>query len=325
MTELQTTLPEPLVSVVIASYSQPAMLLDAVESVRNQTYRPVEIIVVDDASRIDTLTGIRKLNDPGIRGITLDSNSGGPAVPMSVGARLARGKYIAFLDHDDQAKPNWLETLVHLLEGQANAGMAWGSQEVLAPSGDVREIDIRAPFGSGVLTGPTPQILLKYPSTTGLVIKNEIFQHLGEFDPGAGPYADLEFIMRFVVAEQWAAVRTDLVTVKHRKHASNMTADSVRMYRDLVYVVDKHEEDLAKWPAILGHFVYSLSYGSAMLGLHEESRNFYVRARRLLPSSVKLTVFGSIHKTRLFPLWIAMKKKQRGLASFVRIARSRRA
>jgi GT2 family glycosyltransferase/Flp pilus assembly protein TadD len=105
----------PLVSVIIPTYNRPRQLRQAVDSVLNQTYRHVEIIVVNDAGeevaglltgmeRSETITYVR-------HGTNRDR-----AAARNTGLKLARGKYIAYLDDDDRFLPDHLQTLVEFLE-----------------------------------------------------------------------------------------------------------------------------------------------------------------------------------------------------------------
>lgn len=99
---------EPLVSVIIPTYRRAALVPRAIESVRRQTYRNLEILVVDDASPDDTREVVESIADTRLRYIRHDKNKGLPAV-RNTGIRSARGEYIAFLDDDDEWKEEKLE------------------------------------------------------------------------------------------------------------------------------------------------------------------------------------------------------------------------
>ncbi len=110
---------EDLVSVIIPTCERYEQMLVAVYSVKNQTYKNIEIIVIDDGSRdirykkkIDNVT-IINLEDKNSRKV-LGFPSGG--LVRNVGLKVARGKYIAFLDDDDYWLPNKLEIQVEYLK-----------------------------------------------------------------------------------------------------------------------------------------------------------------------------------------------------------------
>lgn len=111
-----TTAP-PLVSVIIAAYDAALFIERAIRSVQAQTLSDVEIIVVDDVSRDDTVavvTDLAKL-DARIRLVRSPKN-GGPSAARNLGIAAARGRWIAILDADDAFKPDRLDTLVRTAE-----------------------------------------------------------------------------------------------------------------------------------------------------------------------------------------------------------------
>src|SRR5512138_1185650 len=93
----------PLVSVVIPTYNRAPLLERAIHSVLSQTYTNLEVIVIDDASTDDTQDRIKNLQlaDIRIQYIRHDRNRGSQAA-RNTGIHAAKGKYVAFLDSDDE-------------------------------------------------------------------------------------------------------------------------------------------------------------------------------------------------------------------------------
>jgi glycosyltransferase involved in cell wall biosynthesis len=91
---------EPRVSVVIPAYNAEATIADAVASARQQTFRPDEIIVVDDASSDRTFERLEALHGPDLKLIRQAENRGGAAA-RNRGVDAATGDFVAFLDADD--------------------------------------------------------------------------------------------------------------------------------------------------------------------------------------------------------------------------------
>lgn len=98
----------PLVSTIIATYNRRSMLPRAMRSVLAQSMRNLELIVVDDGSADGTDSVVAVFEDSRLRYVRHPSNRGLPAARNS-GIRAARGRYIAFLDDDDQWVPEKLE------------------------------------------------------------------------------------------------------------------------------------------------------------------------------------------------------------------------
>lgn len=111
----------PLISVVIPCYNHGGYLPEAVDSVLQQTWQDLEIIVVDDGStENDTVAILGSFNRPKTRLIHHPENRGLPAA-RNTGIGQARGKYICCLDADDKLHPTYLEKV--LLAMEANQGI----------------------------------------------------------------------------------------------------------------------------------------------------------------------------------------------------------
>lgn len=91
---------EPLVSVIIPTYNRGRLILDSVNSVLNQTYKNIELIVVDDCSTDDTKEVIESIKDSHIKYIKLEKNSGA-CIARNRGIEKSTGEFIAFNDSDD--------------------------------------------------------------------------------------------------------------------------------------------------------------------------------------------------------------------------------
>lgn len=111
----------PLVSVVIAHHNLGAYLPETLASVRAQSYGPIEIVVVDDASTDPhSVLGIEALArgaDPGLKVVRLSGNVG-LAAARNIGVRHATGQYVLTLDADDLIHPDFIAVGVESLENR---------------------------------------------------------------------------------------------------------------------------------------------------------------------------------------------------------------
>ena len=91
-----------LVSVIMPAYNAENYILDSIFSVLNQTYNNIELIIIDDCSSDNTPSLVREYcnNDPRIRMI-VNSHNSGPGISRNNGIKVAKGRFIAFLDSDD--------------------------------------------------------------------------------------------------------------------------------------------------------------------------------------------------------------------------------
>ena len=104
----------PLVSVVIPCFNSARYLAQAVESVLEQTYQNIELVLVDDCSidnTVELIEGYIK-KDSRVRLVRRNKRGGRPAITKNTGLQHIRGEYVCFLDHDDYYHPSKIELLL---------------------------------------------------------------------------------------------------------------------------------------------------------------------------------------------------------------------
>ncbi len=107
------TLQQPSFSVIVGCYNHSAFIRETVNSVLSQTFPPLQVIVVDDASPDFSVDVLKEFGD-GILLVALTQNGGGSAA-RNCGAALATGDYVVFLDGDDALAPWALEVYARLV------------------------------------------------------------------------------------------------------------------------------------------------------------------------------------------------------------------
>lgn len=165
----------PLVSVIIPTFNRWSYLRQTIDSVLEQTYSNIEIIVVDDGSTDETSDCLQSYGDR-IRVIS-QANRGG-TVARNVGIAAAKGDYLTFLDHDDLMLPKKLERQVKFLESNPQLGAVHCRWQYIDPQGDVLE-----------KIGPLPEgdlfktlVLGCFLWSGAPVIRRESFERVGLFD-----------------------------------------------------------------------------------------------------------------------------------------------
>jgi glycosyltransferase involved in cell wall biosynthesis len=115
-----------LVSTIIPVYNRAALLREAVGSVLAQTYRPIEVVIVDDGSTDDTPAVCRELEGqhPDIVRVVRQPNAG-PGSAREAGRQLARGEFLQYLDSDDLLLPRKFERQVAALRAHPECGVAY--------------------------------------------------------------------------------------------------------------------------------------------------------------------------------------------------------
>ena len=116
----------PVVSVLVTNYNHARFLRRRLDSILGQTFQPIEIIVLDDASS-DNSRDLMKdyAQRHSMQLVFNESNSGSPFIQWRRGAQLAMGKYIWIAESDDFADPRLLEVLVSRMEARPNVGLVY--------------------------------------------------------------------------------------------------------------------------------------------------------------------------------------------------------
>ena len=172
---------QPKVSVIITSYNGLTVLEKCLQSLSKVEYDNFEIILVDNNSTDGTIEFISK-NYPSITIIKLESNKGF-AEPNNIGAKIAKGKYLLFLNNDTVVTPNFISELVNVIENNKKIAICQSlllqSDGKIDSSGDFID-DLGVVYSSKKL----PKDLQQISSAKGaaLLIQNEIFFDLGGFD-----------------------------------------------------------------------------------------------------------------------------------------------
>ena len=189
----------PLVSVVIPVFNGERFLREAVRSVLDQQYAPLEIIIVDDGSTDGTATVARSLPAT-VR--YLHQPNQGPAAARNRGIEQAQGGLIAFADADDLWPPAKLEFQLPYLISDPAVEIVMGRVQLLSETG-LTESAFSVNLGCAV-------------------IRKSVFDRVGLFDETMRYSEDVDWFMR--ARESGAAIMTiDAVTLFYRQHEQNMT------------------------------------------------------------------------------------------------------
>jgi glycosyltransferase involved in cell wall biosynthesis len=126
-----------LVSTIIPVYNRPQMIMKAVESVLAQSYRPIEIILVDDGSTDETPEVLDRLATDHSETIrVIHKANGGPGLAREAGRLAARGAFIQYLDSDDWLLSEKFELQVRMLRDHPECGIAYGISRLVDEKGN---------------------------------------------------------------------------------------------------------------------------------------------------------------------------------------------
>jgi hypothetical protein len=124
------------VSVVMPAFNRAHLVARSIESALAQTYRDIEIIVVDDGSTDDTAAVVQRFGDQ-VRYVY--QQNAGVGAARNTGMRHATGRYVAFLDSDDRWHDFKLSMQVALLEARPDVGLVFSEFAIEKPNGEIRQ------------------------------------------------------------------------------------------------------------------------------------------------------------------------------------------
>jgi glycosyltransferase involved in cell wall biosynthesis len=302
MNELPGT--PPLVSVVIPCFNAERTLPRTLCSVRNQSYRPIEIIAVDDASRDGTLQLLHQQQMPELVVIARPRN-GGPAAARNTGVAAAHGEFVAFVDNDDEWHPGKLERQMRIIAGRPEMTMIGCRAE------EVTLDATRVPVNAG-RTPPVGRdawrtmLLSSFYVPSDVVARTAAVRRIGGFNERLrGGEDDQDLFIRLALEGEVGFVDEVLVTL-HKQPESFSTTNISR----------EHETVL---PMIVGHCrALSARLGRAemraILGVRysQVGRNVY-RTSPLtgLPLLARAICYGAEPATNLYYVLTAAPWSQR--------------
>lgn len=187
--------PNALVSVVIAAFNAERFLREAIDSVLAQTYRPLEIIVVNDGSTDATQAVIDGFSN---RVLAIMQPNAGRSAARNAGAARAAGAYLAFLDADDVFAPEKLALQVPAMEGNPDLALVASGLNVVDVAGHVERV-VR-PWAHHPEFDEERLTYIGLIGLHGMLLRRNWFDRVGGFDDSLHLAEDMDLAWRI-----WAA------------------------------------------------------------------------------------------------------------------------
>ena len=200
----------PFVSVIIPAYNCERFIAEAVESVRRQDHRPIEIIVVDDGSTDGTSAHVKNLGKD-IRYV--HQSNRGPAAARNRGIEMAKGEVFTFLDADDYWPENKLEIQLAHLRKYPRIEVVLGRIQF---TGSLTEADMKIRF-----EGPD-NTMVNINLGSG-IFKRAVFEKVGIFDESLRHFEDHDWFLR-AREKDVSMVILENITLYYRRHENSMSS-----------------------------------------------------------------------------------------------------
>lgn len=244
---------KPSFSVIIPTFNRPETIERAIASVLGQTFDSYEVIVVDDGSESDYLTPWSENGDDTIRVIRQRRNLGaGPA--RNVGMKRACGRYISFLDDDDELMPSFLADTYRCLEASgADVGVSWSeSIEVKRSDQMFGGLDSKSfPTHFEDRTRLFEQFM-SIGTGFGFTIKRSCLRQVGDFNPSLQTVEDTDLFLRILSAGFLPVVAPGAGVVLHDHGGPRLTGPEWREAnaRECRWLLEEYAAFLEGYPSL---------------------------------------------------------------------------
>ncbi len=219
----------PLISCIIPVYNHELYVGETIESVLAQTYRPLEVIVVDDGSTDGTAAVVAGFGD---RVRYVYQNNAGPSVARNTGAALATGDYLAWLDSDDLWRADKLERQLAFLQAHPDVDVCLTYLQNFW----IEELAEEAERFKGSLRAqPVPGYVF-----ATVLISRTAYERIGPADARLFHADGTEWMMRAMDMGAKIEVLPDVMTRRRYHHTNISRKDSVADAETILMLLKRH-------------------------------------------------------------------------------------
>ncbi len=254
---------DPKVSVIMAAYNHAGYIGEAISSVLAQSWQDLELIVVDDGSKDRTKEVVTSFEDCRIRYIHQENQ--GQSGARNTGIAYASGEYICFLDDDDLWLPNYLETVMAVLQSRPDVDALYAAYQIIDSEGNPlpqvmsRIVEPAEMYSTLVEGGWFPPLVV--------TVRKAVLDDVGPLDPSLQGNDDWELWLR--IARKYVFVGIPDVVALYRVHSGGLSANIEHMLRDQIKAIARHfgpeQGDPSTWPPTRCR-AYGCAYRTAAFG-----------------------------------------------------------
>ena len=298
----------PIISVIIPTYNRENMIGYAIKSVLNQTFKNLEIIVVDDGSTDNTEEIIRGFKDKRVKYIKKYKKNRGISVARNVGIKIARGKYIALLDSDDKWLPEKLDKQIKILQdGSPELGVVYSNSCYIDESGkNINKLPKPKKLEGYIYEDLLGGNYVGTPST--VLIRKECFQQVGLFDDLLNAQADWDMWIRIAKYYRFTLIKTPLV--RYRLHSNQLSKNLGVKIISANRILVKYANELEiRRRAHSKHYFY-IGNRFCHMGKTKEGQRYLCKAISLYPFCFRyyICMVGSLFGPKYFMYFVNIKR-----------------
>ena len=298
---------KPIVSVIIPTFNRAHLIGKAVKSVLSQTYQDFEIIVVDDGSTDNTGEIIRSFKDKRVKYIEKYKKNKGISVARNIGIKMARGKYFAFLDSDDEWLSEKLSKQIKVLQYESPEVGAVYSNLCYMDENGKNTNKLRNPKKEGYIYEDLLGKNYVGPPLT-LLIRKECFHRVGLFDDLLNAQEDWDMWIRIAKYYRFALIKIPLV--KYRLHSNQLSKNlGVKIITANRILVKYANELEIRRGAHSKHYFY-IGNRFCHMGKTKEGQRYLLKAISLYPFCIRyyICIVGSLFGPKCFIYFVNIKR-----------------
>ncbi len=274
----------PTVSVIIPTYNRANLVTKAIDSVLEQTFKDLEIIVIDDGSKDQTQEVLKSYQN---KILYLYQENQGRASARNRGLEIAQGKYIAFLDSDDFWKPEKLHRQLHFFEQHPHYGVV--ATQCIVHVVDENLQTLKYVQGEEVHYELTYEKIFQRPfiKTPSVLIKRQCFEEIGNFNEYYRLLEDIDIWLRLARKYHIGFINEPL-TVYTRGHEKEKR-DSLEARINRLQISEKNYD-----PSLISKRVYKKRISSlhAHIGKHYIQRGEIQKGKESLLTALSIDRFN---------------------------------
>ncbi len=241
---MNSTSENNLATAVVTTYNRPLLVRQAVQSVLNQTYNPLEVIVVEDGSDSGVQTWLQEKGLGHVTCLRHETNRGLAAARNS-GLTASRGKYVAFLDDDDEWMPEKLEKQMALAE-KLNEEWAVVYCGTLIRDENGKTVKQKLPRLQGSIKKAIVEKGLHTLPSTGL-FRRDVLQLLNGFDTDLTTGIDHDIWMKLARHDYKADYVNEALVINQQHGSGTMTTDVSQRLPGIEQFINKWRPDILTW------------------------------------------------------------------------------
>ncbi|MDX9703487.1 MAG: glycosyltransferase [Candidatus Auribacterota bacterium] len=303
----------PKVSVIIPTYNSVRFLSDTIDSVLNQTFDDIEIIVVDDGSTDNTSELMARYVSRFPDKIKyIKQRNQGPAIARNTGASYGNAEYIAFLDSDDLWLKEKLETQLAFFEKYPEYSFSYSDVYAMDEDGNIGKTMMRLkhPVSGEFFYNLLKENFISLPTS---MIRRKCFDKVGGFSADPQIISTEDHHLWLKMARYYKGGYIDKPLAKYRIHSGSLSSQCICQRKRELLVIDKIAQEFPDMYATgLKHFRDAKSRLNFEIGFICYRNNEFDKARDYFGKSLKENIFyfrslKLILITAIFPASLYLK------------------